>query len=244
MKNLDYIDDYFNGTHSSAKTQAFEKRVKEEPQFAEEVAFYLTAMKSIREEVRAERKEEYYTLFKDMRLPEDPIVRPWVKIIRYAAAAVVLIGLLTTIYLFSVSPASKEQLADNYIQENFATLNVSMGVAEDSLEKAKDLYNKGRYQEAMVVLDVLARNEDAKRTVFEYAGITCLRLKQYDKALQFFDLMAARQGYGNAALFYQALTRMRRNKDDDLVKAKDLLQKIVKDDLPQKEVAQKWLDKW
>jgi tetratricopeptide (TPR) repeat protein len=242
MKHLDYIDDYFKGARSASKTLEFEQRLEEDPLFAEEVAFYLSAMQVLREEARTEKTERFRAIYEEHRTPVRTM-RPWAKIISYATAAAVLAGVLLTVYLFFLSPASKQQMADNYIQQNFATLDVKMG-GLDSLEMAKDLYNRGRYTEALAVLDVLVRHDDAKKAAFEYAGITSLRLKQYDKALQLFGQMALRKGYDNAAVFYQALTLMKRNKGEDLATAKTLLQKIVDEDLPQKEVAEKWLEKW
>ena len=81
-------------------------------------------------------------------------------------------------------------------------------------------------------------------TAKKYAGITALRLKEYDKALSWFEQMETYKGlYSNPAQILQAVTLMERNQPGDAAKAKQLLQKIVTDDLEGKEFAQEWLKK-
>ncbi|HLA57984.1 MAG TPA: hypothetical protein VK622_04470, partial [Puia sp.] len=78
----------------------------------------------------------------------------------------------------------------------------------------------------------------------EYAGITALRLKEYDRALSYFEQMETHKGlYSNPAQILQAVTLMERNRPGDAAKAKLLLKKIVSDDLEGKEFAQEWLKK-
>jgi tetratricopeptide (TPR) repeat protein len=75
-------------------------------------------------------------------------------------------------------------------------------------------------------------------------GLTYLRLGNYDKALTYFRQLEKYALYSNPAIFYQALTLMKRNQPGDKEKAKELLQRVRDNDLEGKEFAEKWLDKW
>jgi tetratricopeptide (TPR) repeat protein len=79
----------------------------------------------------------------------------------------------------------------------------------------------------------------------KYAGIVYLRLSNYDKALAYFqDLEKYTSLYANPAIFYHALTLMKRNQPGDKQTAKQLLQQVVQNNLEGKGNAKQWLDKW
>ena len=75
-------------------------------------------------------------------------------------------------------------------------------------------------------------------------GIVYLRLANYDKAFLYFQQLENYPLYSNPAIFYQALTLMKRNGPGDKQNAKQLLQQVVKDNLEGKAVAQQWLKNW
>lgn len=240
MKYLDYIDDYFKGEYAAARTRQFEQRLEEDPLFAEEVAFYLSTMQVLRQEARTEKTARFRAIYEEERTPVKSIgggMRKW-----WAVAAVLLTGLLVAGYLF-MTPVSKQQMAERFIEQNLTTLGVSMGGA-DSLEMAKGLYNQGRFAEALTILEMIATHDSGNRSAIEYAGITSLRLAQYNKALVWFQQLSLRKSYNNPGIFYQALTLMKRNQPGDQEKAKVLLKQVVDNNLPKKDIAQKWLDKW
>ena len=101
-----------------------------------------------------------------------------------------------------------------------------------------------KFSEALAQFESIVLNDSSVFTAEEYAGITALRLKEYDKALFWFEKLENHKGlYSNPALIYEALTMMNRNLPGDAAKVKQLLQKIISDDLEGKEFAQEWLKK-
>ena len=76
---LTYIDDFFRGNPGPMEKQEFEKRLKEDPAFAEEVAFYVATINVLKEDASADRRERYRN-FKSEDRPqeadEDTNVRP------------------------------------------------------------------------------------------------------------------------------------------------------------------------
>ena len=59
MDNLDYIENYFINTPGTDLTREFEERIKSDPGFAEEVAFYLSVHSLAREVYQSEKKQQF-----------------------------------------------------------------------------------------------------------------------------------------------------------------------------------------
>ena len=64
MDSLEYIDAYFRGEAPQEETRQFEQRIQDDPAFAEEVAFYLTAREASKEELVEERKRDFRALYR------------------------------------------------------------------------------------------------------------------------------------------------------------------------------------
>ena len=75
------------------------------------------------------------------------------------------------------------------------------------------------------------------------AGIVCLRLKQYDKALEYFRRLETIPLEVNPGKFYHALALVERGTPEDLRNAKIILKQVIEKDLDGKETAAEWLKK-
>jgi tetratricopeptide (TPR) repeat protein len=249
MDNLDYIESYFTNEPDTARTREFEKRIESDPAFAEEVAFYLSALNVSRESSRSEKKQHLRELYQKNQASGATFpgnhsgttnVR---KLIYYIAAAAVIAGIVFGTDIFSNS-TSPQKLASQYEKENLQKLGVTMSGRTDSIQYGLRLYNEGEPAEALVQFEKIIQSDSSNFTAKTYAGISALKLKEYDKALAWFKELETYNGlYANPALLYQALTLMERNQSGDEAKAKQLLQKIVQNNLEGKETAQKWLKK-
>jgi tetratricopeptide (TPR) repeat protein len=118
-----------------------------------------------------------------------------------------------------------------------------MSANEDSLQKGKNLYNEGKLTEALQQFELLIRSDTSNTEAKKLAGVTYLRLQQYDKAIPYFEQLERVSLYSNSGKFYHALTLMKRNLPGDDQKARLLLQEVVENDLHEKETAKEWLDK-
>ena len=240
MDNLDYIENYFANKPGTEFTREFEERIKSDPGFAEEVAFYLTAQEVSKEASGHEKKQRFKESYQRKRIVRSVPVR---KLVYYIAAAAVVSGLIFGTYTFFM-PVSSQQLAGQYEKERLQTLPVTMSGRTDSLQTGLRLYNDGKYSEAMAQFENILRSDTSNFTAKQYAGISALRMKEYDRALSYFEQMATHQGlFSNPAQILQAVTLMERNLPGDTAKAKQLLQQIVSNDLEGKEFAQEWLKK-
>jgi tetratricopeptide (TPR) repeat protein len=155
----------------------------------------------------------------------------------------VVAGLIFGLYVF-VQPPAPQQLATQYEQAHLQVLGVSMSGNSDPMQTALGVYNDGKTSEALSMFEKIIQTDTSNFTAKQYAGIAALRLKNYDKAIQWFNALDTYTGlHSNPAKFYLALTLMERNQSGDVATAKDLLQQVVQDDGEEREIAQEWLMK-
>lgn len=134
-----------------------------------------------------------------------------------------------------------DALADTYIQEHFQNLPVKMDATADNLQMGLRLFNEQKLSEAQIVFDNILKRKNNDSEATKYAGITALRLKNYDKAISYFKLLASQKDlFANSGKFYQAITLLQQSpmnkKEADV-----LLKEVIDDGLEGKEEALKML---
>lgn len=239
--DFNYINDYFNGALPPEEKSLFDKRVVEDPAFAESVSFYLTAGEAARKDLRDERIKR----FRELSLPSEqktPIsiirtLRPWL-----TAAAVFVISVMGW---FTLRPVPINSLADRYIKDEFATLGPTMGTQNDSIQMGIAYFNKGKLDSASIVFQNILSRDSSLIEINTLEGKTLTRLGQYEKALVYFQKTASdKTAFDNPGVFYQAVVLLKRDGPYDREKAKILLEKVVSNNLTGAETATKWLKKW
>lgn len=238
--SLHYIDSYIKGEFSADEQRIFEERIMNDPQFAEEVAFYVASATLLKNEIVQRKKESFRELYKTIPKTQAPVksMRPWY----YWAAAAVIAGLAFGIFFMNNSKSPNE-VADKYIGEHLMTFGVMMGTKKDSLQEAVDLYNRGNVEASLPYFESILQSHPSEFKAREYAGIVSLRLNQYDKALAYFENLANdKRLYANPGKFYQALTLLKRNKPGDKARAQTLLRQVVKEGLQNDQAAKDLLD--
>lgn len=244
MDTLLYIDNYFSGEPSPALREEFEGKIASDPLFAEEVAFYLSTKQVIAEtEIKNDHFKETYNQYKlsTNSLTGKPVIQR--KLWPVLSAAAILTAVIVGWFLFmkSVSPST---LADEYINQNFQTLGVTMGAHEDSMQTGLRLYNDGKLKEALTIFENIIRQDSSSFQAKKFAGIVSLQSADYDKAILYFSQLGKyTQLYANPGLFYQALTLLKRNRAGDKQEAKKLLKLVAENNLEGKDVALMWLAK-
>jgi len=241
----EYIDAYFNQALNKEEIAKFEQKLASDRIFAEEVAFHLSTKQVLKEELYKDKKERFKLLLKEGGgLKREPvrgqIQKLW--IYRTVAAAAIIILAVSAWYLFP-KPITVQQRAENYIQQKLTTLSVTMGQM-DSVQEGLKLYNEGKLSASLTIFQSILQRDTANYSAKKYLGIVYLRLANYEKALQYFQLLENYPLYSNPAIFYQALTLMKRNQSIDKSKARQLLQKVVDQNFEGKQTAMQWLKEW
>lgn len=242
MDNLEYIENYFKKDNTAEQKLQFENKILNDAGFADDVAFYISANGAMKQELYEEKKQRFREMYESHKVI---VMKPRVKTLwKYLVAASVIVAAFLITWFLSSDGSSPHQLADNYIKQNFKTLNVTMGNS-DSLQRGISLFNSGKQNEALSVFGTLENNDASNSEATKYAGIVSLRLGNYDKALHYFSLLEADTAlYSNPGKFYKAITLLERNKEGDKEQAKQLLQEVVDKDLEGKNEAEKWLKRF
>src|SRR5438477_10134668 len=104
MENyLEYIDAYFQRMLDPEEIKRFEQKIAEDKEFADEVAFYLSAKQSLKAEAEREKKER----FRQLLAQQAPVIdinrdgnvkRIW--LYRASAAAAVIVCVFFALYFF------------------------------------------------------------------------------------------------------------------------------------------------
>ncbi|HXB94636.1 MAG TPA: hypothetical protein VNU70_05740 [Puia sp.] len=242
MDSLEYIDAFFRGEFLPEEAGLFEQRIREDPAFAAEVAYYISARAVLKESRSEERMTRFAEIYRQQPTPGK--IRPmgakrWLP----ALAAAVVLAAMALSWLLFFRPANPEQVADRWIGENLSHLSVKMGET-DSMQTGLDLYNNARFPEALQQFEGILRTDTLNLAALLDAGIVSLRMGNYDQALDFFRKLSTHTDPSlNPALFYQALTLMKRDRKGDTDLAKQLLRRIVQQDLDKKKDAQDLLAK-
>jgi len=242
MDSLDYIDHYFERKPSPEEARQFEKRVQEDPVFADNVAYYLSTRIALKEMQAGKKEKDFRELYNQMAAPAK-IRRIKPRIWLSALAAASLIAVIVLCWSLFGKSGRGPKLADQYISQNLTQLSVTMGKA-DSMQAGLVFYNDRKYPEALLRFENILRSDSTNVTALLNAGIVSLKMGNYDKALSFFKKLAVRTDpHLSPALFYQALTLMKRNHAGDTTLAKQFLRQIVQQNGNKKEDALQLLRK-
>lgn len=242
METMEYIDSYFQQTMSEAERLVFEKRCEEDKAFAQEVAFYITARQSLREELLKQKQTSWITKHISIidELPFIPKLKKslasrWVTYL--AAACIVLVA---SVYIFETNPSPKK-LAETYIKANYTNLSLSMDASRDSLQLGIDAYNNKQYDKALTYFSGVEKKDAANSDAKKYAGLTYIQKDEYDSALMQFDALSNMKGlFSNAGDFLKAVSLMARNKPGDKKEAKQLLKKVIAEKEEGSDKATEW----
>ncbi|WP_019986647.1 hypothetical protein [Rudanella lutea] len=235
MTDWNLIDDYFAARLSDDARAQFERDLQTDPDVADAVAFYLAAQTAARREAADKRRAEW--LARPIPAPRRSV---WPYVLAAAASVVLLLGLAWVFW--GRSPSSTE-LADTYIARHTGPGAVTMGAGTDSLQQGLDLVNRGQLAQADTLLSDLLRRQPAQSEVLTQLGLVALRRGQYDRAISLFQTLSARTDlYANPGLYYEALTRLKRNEPNDKKWAKALLQTVIRRNLEGAAEAQQLLE--
>lgn len=218
MEREDIINGYFEQRLSDLELKEFERRVVEEPDFAEEVEFRKQLQAAITQNERLKIKSQLQN-FELQREKKSPPKNKNIRWLAIAASFVVLLG-LSKVY-FDNRTVSPNDLYERYYQPfpNVISPVVRGGQDLDELAKAFSLYEAAEYKEA---LKIFSKYSDVN-SIF-YAGLSEMELNNYAKAIPFFDdVIKQKSTFESYAKWYKALAYIKLNKKDEALK---LLQSI------------------
>ena len=245
---MENIDRYVSGHMSAEERQAFERRIVEDPDLANEVAFHLSALAAARDSADESRKARFRTIYEEENGQQNGRATGKVMALsgfRRALTAAAILLVVGLAWVFFLRPASPHILAQEYIKKELTRTGVNMGNDQDVLTPARTMFNAGDLTGTAKYLDSLLHKEPDNADANRFSGVVSLRQGDHDKALGRFRRLAALPGlYANPGQFLEAVTLLDRDASGDREKAREALMKVMKDGLGGKEWADKWLKKF
>lgn len=239
-KMLEKIDKYFNNELSLSERQDFEIQLVKDEQLKENISFYLNTRAAAKQFADDKRSVEFEALRKTLsqKSKDSGKIKPMIWLSGLAASAVLVVGFW---WFSQTHDLATDALANTYIQENFYNLPVKMDATADSLQMGLRLFNEQKLSEAQTVFENILKRKNNDSEATKYAGITALRLKDYDKAIQYFKVLASQKNlFANPGKFYQAIALLQQSpmnkKEADI-----LLKDVIDNGLEGKEEALKML---
>jgi tetratricopeptide (TPR) repeat protein len=234
---LEQIEKYLNNELSLSERQDFENQLTTDSALVKNVAFYVNTRTAAKELSIEKRKEEFERLRKEIQTRPIRKAKSFIWVSGIAASLFLALG----IWWFSKPSFTSDALADTYIQEHFENLPVKMDANADSLQMGLRLFNEQKLAEANVIFEGILQRKTKDSDALKYAGITALRLKNYDKAIQdFHNLSQQTNLYSNPGKFYEALALLKQSPVNKQ-KAIDLFKEVIDNNLEGNEKASEFV---
>lgn len=255
---IELIEKYHRGLLVGADLDGFLNREKRDRDFAQKIRSYTEIIEGIQyygkqqefaetileweKEIKGQREKEIandFTNASSTRSETRVIAINRRNIFWLSAAACIAFIIAFLIFFPNGDP---ENLANNYIETNLATLSTTMTGESDSLMTGIGAFNQQDYPKAERIFRSLQDHEQLAPEVAEYLGITYLKSGKYDAAVaQFNKLISYTELHVNPGKFYLALALIKRSREGDLAEAKKLLEDVVANRLPGNKEASSWL---
>lgn len=232
------IEDYFNGKLNAEEMKQFELEFAADSHLADETAFYLQAKTAAEQITYAETLKEKHQSWQNLADKQKRSNQfKWI-----AAAAAILI-VFSIGYFSNWFQQSLSNEAAYIVSNNLKEFPVHLGEKENSIEDAIRAYNIQDYERSASVATEKLKSNPVDFQSLSILGLSQLQLKQYDQALATFKLLEEQNQYiNNPGSYYLALTYLMRGQEDDESKAKELLQKVIQENLPGKVDAKKLIE--
>lgn len=131
-----------------------------------------------------------------------------------STAAVLLILAISSVLYLNLSGPKNVKIYNRYYQRYEASIITRSGGSEtDNLITAIQLYDKGKYQEAISKFNLLLKQDNTNTTVLFFIGMSYMETKLYDKAIANFNLLINQKdtAFKEHAEWYMALCFIRTN---------------------------------
>ncbi len=235
------IDDYLLGNLSGNDLDAFEKRMKEDKEFAAEVYLHRMIVKGIRDQEEIGVRDIMNKADNEM---DPPVIRWFSRYMYYSYAAVVLAFIALGIYLlFFFQPQSKELFTEYFVpyDNDFIAMARGQEIPEalahfndeeyGQILTAMNFYDKEEYSKTIKILENISLDNNKDPELIFYLAISQLENGQTSEAIENLKLLSGSSDhpYQDEATWYLALAYLNAG---DKQRSKQLLNKISRSNTP------------
>ena len=205
-----WMERYFENSLSASELEQFQRRLKEDPAFAQAFELEKDLMEGIETLGNESLREELGEIYKEEILTQqssEPTIGPIDKrrtISRrwWLLAAAVLAGIV--LYLWPFQRDTPERLYAQYFQPEFDF--VEKGSTQELIAQAEAALKTGEYQKALPILDELLELEPESSKYILAKAIALMELNRFEDAeALMLQAQVNNPGYTSEVSWYQAL---------------------------------------
>lgn len=229
-KEFDLIESYLQESLSKTDRLAFEKRLAEDPDFAEEFSLHKQGRQLIQLSGREALMQRLDSRFESAKQQEGKVIPLYQRRSLQVAAAVLLIIVAGFWVMNNLNSSSPEQLFANYMEnpKTSEVRDVFVPEQQSAWNKAISAFEGEDFAQATPILETLLEDlEFVKQSGGQaslYLGISYLNLGEPSKAIEAFSGASSSSIYFDQIQWYRALAHLKANQ---LEEAKTALQQIV-----------------
>lgn len=226
LKNIELIENYYEGKLSDADKTVFEARLIIDSDFKDEVELYKNIVSGIKENGVANLKAKLKLV--DNELDNEPVIRKIepvnsskIKYLAFAASVVLVISL--SVYWNLSNKSNLSQLAIEYYEKEKG-LPVEMSVTENQLADVMNLYKSGDYVATKNKLELLLKENNTNDTLHYFYGVVNYELDNYRASRASFNSIKNESDYYEKGQYRLVLIDLKIN---DKQKALDRVNKCL-----------------
>jgi tetratricopeptide (TPR) repeat protein len=210
LKNIELIENYFEGKLSGAEKTAFETRLAIDSDFKEEVELYENIVAGIKETGEANLKAKLKLV--DNELDAEPVIVKMesvnsLKTKHLAIAASVILIICISVYWKLSSKSNLPELAISFYEKEKGLPN-EMSVSENQLSDVMTSYKNDDFVTTKNKLNELLKHNNSNDTLRYFFGITNYELKDYRTAIASFNMVSPESIYYDKAQYRLVLIEL------------------------------------
>lgn len=202
---IELIELYFQRKLDKKASDNFEKELKTNAKFADEVELYKKAVQGVQNEgLRSQLKEYHNKLFNEADKGKK------INWKFYIGVAASLLLLIASIYIFTNKTISNKELFIAYF-EPYPNLVTTRNNATTHFAEAMESYSNGNFEKTILAFDKIDKNKTLNNQVLFYKGISYLALDNPSKAIVLFKQLANHKQYNEQLAWYLAMAYLKLN---------------------------------
>lgn len=217
LKNIEEIENYFEGKLSPEDKLLFEAKLESSPELVAELKLYKQIRSVIVEKGTEDLKNKFVLADKELDNGGAVVIpinkKANYKILALVASVALVIGL--SIFFLLNKKSDYSQLASKYY-ESEKGLPVEMGTS-NKFDNLMNSYKSGNYKEAQRQLDELLKKDSNNDTALYFNAVVNDELKNYQPAINNYARIPSSSNYFQKAQYRLVLTYLKTNEKNKAV---------------------------
>lgn len=217
LKNIEEIENYFEGKLSLEDKLLFEAKLESNADLVAEFDLYKQIRGAIVEKGKVDLKSKFALVDKELDNNQTRVIpiskKRNYKTLAIAASVLIVVGL--SIFFLLNKKNDYSQLASKYYEAEKG-LPVEMG-ASNKFDNLMNFYKSGNYNDAKKLMDEMLKMETTNDTLIYFNAVISEELKNYRPAINNYTRIPSTSNYFQKAQYRLALTYLKSNDKNNAI---------------------------